>query len=206
METLKSFITAVIIIGFTISNYAQNNDIVIEAFKKSHQFEKEGEYTEAINVLKKVYDEESYEINLRLGWLNYMSGRFSESVPYYQKCIQLKPLSIEAKFGIINPTAAMGNWTQVESSYNEILELDPENSLALYRLGSIYYGKEDYTTASKYFQQLLNHYPFDYDSIIMSAWTYYQLGELRKAKVLFVKALLYSPDDKSATEGLGLIE
>jgi tetratricopeptide (TPR) repeat protein len=205
METIKR-ILAIVLVMFALCSMAQYSDSEIEAFAESHELEYKGEYTNAINVLRKVYNEDNYEINLRLGWLNYMSGLFSESVPYYQKCIKLKPLSIEALLGIINPTAAMGNWTQVENSYNEILKLDPENSTALYRLGSIYYGKEDYGTASKYFERLLNHYPFDYDSMIMSAWTYYRLGEMRKAKVLFKKVLLNSANDKSAIEGLELID
>jgi len=40
----------------------------------------------------------------------------------------------------------------------------------------------------------------------MLAWTNFKLGKLREAKVLFQKALLISPDDESATEGLNLIK
>lgn len=189
-----------------LCSFSQSDEELMTAFATSYEQENKGEYSKAIGVLKKVYIEDSYELNLRLGWLNYMAGLFTESTPYYQKCIELKPLSIEARLGLINPNAAMGNWTSVENSYNEILEIDPENSTSLFRLGSLYYGKEDYTTAAGYFERLLNHYPFDYDSMIMSAWTYYYMGEMRKAKVLFNKALLYRPNDKSALEGLGLIE
>lgn len=205
MEILKKimFLTLFIFAG---NAFSQSEDKVLEAFTKSYQYEQNGDYSEAINILKDVYSEESYEINLRLGWLHYMSGLFTESSPYYQKSIELKPLSIEARLGIVYPLAALGNWTQVENVYNDILSLDPENSTANYKLGLINYGKADYKAASKYFELLLNHYPFDYDSIIMSAWTFYYMGETRKAKILFYKALLNSPDDKSALEGLSLIQ
>ena len=203
MEVLRKIMITMLVL-LAINGFAQNNSVQ-EVFSKSYQLEMNGEYSEAISLMKDNYDENSYEINLRLGWLHYLSGLFSESAPYYQKCIQLKPLSIEARFGIVNPAAAMGNWTQVENSYNEILEMDSENSTAIYRLGVIYYGKEDYNKALMYFDKLLNHYPFDYDAIIMSAWTYYKMGEMRKAKVLFNKALLNQPNDKSALEGLSLI-
>lgn len=189
-----------------INSFSQNDNSVQIAFASSYQQERDGEYSEAINILKNIYDEDSYEINLRLGWLHYLSGLFSESAPYYLKCIQLRPLSIEARLGIVNPAAAMGNWTQVENTYNDILAMDPENSTANYRLGVIYYGKAEYKMALKYFERLLNHYPFDYDAIIMSAWTYFKMGEMRKAKVLFNKALLNQPNDKSALEGLSLIQ
>ncbi|MFK5854557.1 MAG: tetratricopeptide repeat protein [Bacteroidota bacterium] len=188
------------------TSFSQSNESVQEAFTKSFQLEINGDYSDAISLLKNVYNEDSYEINLRLGWLHYLSGLFSESTPYYLKCIQLKPLSIEARLGIVNPAAAMGNWTQVENTYNEILAMDSENSTANYRLGVIYYGKGDYKKASKYFERLLNHYPFDYDAIIMSAWNYFKMGNMRKANVLFNKALLNQPNDKSALEGLTLTQ
>ncbi len=204
MEVLKKIMITMLVL-LAINGFAQDNSVQ-EVFSKSYQLELDGEYSEAISLMKNNYDENSYEINLRLGWLHYLSGLFSESAPYYQKCIQLKPLSIEARLGIVNPAAAMGNWTQVENTYNEILAMDPENSTANYRLGVIYYGKGEYKMALKYFDKLLNHYPFDYDALIMSAWTYYKMGEMRKAKVLFNKALLNQPNDKSALDGLSLIQ
>ena len=47
-------------------------------------------------------------------------------------------------------------------------------------------------------------YPFDYDSLIMLAWSDYYLGKTKQAKVLFEKALMNRPSDKSATDGLNL--
>ena len=205
MEFLKCGLLSLVLVISTVAN-SQNDEDILTAFTKSYEFEADGKYTEAISVLKSVYNEETYEINLRLGWLNYMAGLFNESIPYYEKCIELKPLSIEARFGLTYPTAAMGNWTQTENAYNEILEIDPQNSTALYRVGSIYYGKEDFQTALKYFEKVLNLYPFDFSSINMTAWTYYKLGEYRKAEVLFKKLLLNDPDNELAIEGLSLIK
>jgi tetratricopeptide (TPR) repeat protein len=205
METIKKLALTILMIGCLQLN-GQNNQELLDAFTKSYSYENEGEYTKAIAQLKSVYDENSYEINLRLGWLNYLSGLFSESMPYYEKCILLKPLSIEARLGIVYPASSMGNWNQVEKRYKEILEIDPENSLVNYRMGLIFYGREDYQTALKYFEKVVNHYPFDYDSVIMLAWTNYMMGKSREAKVLFQKALLNQPGSESALEGLSLIK
>jgi len=205
MEILKKVLPVVLLL-FGMTVHAQDYKSIEDTFQKSYQLENNGEYSKAINLLKGIYDEESYEINLRLGWLTYLSGLFTESIPYYQKCIQLKPMSIEARLGIVNPAASMGNWSQVEKYYNEILKIDPANSTVNYRMGVIYYGKEDYQTAFKYLEKVVNHYPFDYDSVIMLAWINYKLGKKREAKVLFQKALLIKPGDDSAVEGLGLIQ
>jgi len=132
-------------------SYTQDFDAIQTAFTQSYTDEYMGEYSNAIDGLKKVYDENSYEINLRLGWLSYMSGFFTESLSFYQKAITLKPMSVEAKLGYVYPASAMGKWEFVKKQYIDILALDSQNVTANYRLGSIYYGNEDYTTASKYF-------------------------------------------------------
>lgn len=207
MEILKkAFITSVVFAGLTLTSFSQDYEAIQKAFSESYGYEYNGEYVKAIEVLKKVYSEEAYEINLRLGWLNYMGGYFTESLAYYQRCIDLKPLSLEAKFGYVYPASAIGNWEKVKKQYNDILEIDPQNTSANYRLGSIYYGNEDYTKAISYFEKVVNLYPFDYDALLMYAWTSLKLGKLREAKVLFNKVLMNKPDDASATEGLESID
>lgn len=207
MEFLKThiiFLAFIILTGWTINSHAQNG--LISTFKKSYELEKEGEYKKAIDELKKVYDAKSYEINLRLGWLNYQAGVFTESVAHYQKALNLMPYSEEAKFGLILPQAAVGKWDEVISLYKKILATSPNNTIANYRLGLIYYGKKQYDTAFKHFEKVVNLYPFHYDGLIMLAWTNLQMGKTREAKVLFNKVLLYSPDDKSAKDGLNKIK
>jgi len=179
---------------------------VVDAFSKSYNYEERGNFADAVAAMKAIYNENSYEINLRLGWLNYLSGSFTDGVAYYQKAINLKPYAIEAKFGFVLPAAALGNMEQVISQYNEILQIDPQNTLANYRMGMIWYGKQDWAKAEKYFEKVVNLYPFDYDSNIMYAWTCFKLGKLREAQVLFNKALMMRPNDTSAAEGLSMIK
>jgi len=207
MEALKrSVIIIFAFIALSLTGFSQDYESIQSAFEKSYSYEYSGEYSKAIDELKEVYDESSYEINLRLGWLTYMAGFFTESAAYYQKAIDLKPLSIEAKFGFTYPASALGNWEHVKNSYKEILKIDSQNSTANYKLGSIYYGNEDYTTALKYFEKIVNLYPFDYDGLLMYAWTNLKLGKFREAEVLFNKVLMNQPNDKSAIEGLELIK
>jgi tetratricopeptide (TPR) repeat protein len=177
-----------------------------EAFRKSQLYESKGNFSEAIAVLKTAYQEDSYETNLRLGWVTYLGGLFTESAAFYQKAIKLKPYSIEARLGFANPASALGNWDQVITQYNEILTIDPQNTLVNYRMGSIYYGRQDYTKAEKYLEKVINLYPFDYDSMILFAWTNFKLGKFREAQVIFNKVLLNKPGDTSALEGLSLIK
>ncbi len=178
----------------------------INAFEESYALETKGDYKAAAEQLKKIYEEDSYVINLRLAWLHYMGGLFTESIAYYQKSIDLMPLSIEAKLGYALPASALGKWDAVIRKYEEILDIDNENSLVNYRMASYYYGQANYTKAYGYIEKVVNHYPFDYDSSILMAWIDLKLGKLREAKVLFNKCLMMRPDDKSAIDGLKQIQ
>lgn len=199
--------TILLFIFSSLTLFSQNNQETLQtAFSKSYQYESRGNFTDAISALKTVYKEDSYEINVRLGWVTYLAGLFTESSAYYQKAIALKPYSIEAKLGFANPASALGNWDQVIAQYNEILAIDPQNTTANYRMGSIYYGRKDYTKAEKFLEKVVNLYPFDYDSNILFAWANLKLGKFREASVLFNKVLLIKTDDASALEGLGLIK
>lgn len=209
MENLKikfGIILLVMATNFSFGQTSQDYKTLMQAFQTSYTSENAGEYKQALDVLKAVYDEKSYELNLRLGWLNYLSGMFVESSAFYQKAMKLKPYAIEPKLGYVYPLSALGYWDQVKKQYTEILEIDPQNTLANYRFGQLLYGKGDYAGALKLFEKVVNLYPFDYDSMIMYAWTNLKLGKTREAEILFYKTLIIKPNDSSALEGLKLLK
>ncbi|MEA3503807.1 MAG: tetratricopeptide repeat protein [Bacteroidota bacterium] len=208
MESIKNIRTLILagLLFLAGNGFAQSSNNIIQAFSDSYTQEKEGKYSTAIETIKKVYAEDSYEINLRLGWLNYNAGLYTESASYYRKAVTLMPYSIEAKLGLVLPVYAQGNLTEVINVYRDILKIDKMNYTANYRLGAINYGRENYTKAYVYFEKLINMYPFDYDAINMFAWTNFRQGKLREAKVLFTKALMNNPNDESAKLGLEKIK
>ncbi len=184
---------------------AQNQKLQ-DAFSASYKAEASGEYNRAIELMRKEYNENSYELNVRLGWLTYNKGSFTESAAYYNKAIQIMPMSIEARLGFALPASAMGNWDQVITRYKEILKIDPNHYVTNYRMGLIYYYRQDYATAFKFFERIANMYPFDYDAVVMFGWANLRLGKTREARILLNKALLIKPGDASALEGLGMIK
>jgi tetratricopeptide (TPR) repeat protein len=201
----RSALIIVFIFSFFVSK-AQDYTKLITAFSDSYSKEKSGKYGDAATALKALYDPNSYEMNLRLGWLTYLQGQFTESLGYYNKAIELMPYAIEPRLGVVLPASSMGNWDMVIGQYNKILTIDPNNTVALYRIGLITYDKKDYKQAYTYFEKVVNLYPFDYQSVLMLAWTNYRLGKNREAKILFNKALLYYPEDSSAKQGLDLVK
>lgn len=188
-----------------LSIFAQSEEM-INAFSESYSLEAVGNFAKAIHELDQVYDESSYELNLRLGWLYYNMGNYFESRNKYEKAVNLMPYATEARLGYVLPLSAMGNWDEVVKTYEKILEIDPQNSLVNYRMGAIFYERKQYEKALKYCEKTVNQYPFDYDSVILLAWIHYQMGSTREAEVLFKKSMLIKPNNASAEYGLSQIK
>ena len=197
LSILFSFISLV--------TFAQQ-DNVEDAFSRSYTLEKTGSYSSAIACIKNIYSASSYEQNLRLGYLNYEAGLHAESMNYYLRAISLKPNAIEPKIGYVYPASILGKWDEVVKQYQAILKLDPKNTNVNYKMGLIQYNRKNFQLAYKHFELVVGLYPFDYDSLLMYAWSNLQLGKSAEARSLFKRVLLLSPGDRSATEGLSLLK
>lgn len=186
------------------ASFSQIENPLLQAFSDSYTQEALGLYTEAIDALQAVYADDSYELNLRLGWLYYLQGDYPRAQSYYRRAKSLLPYAVEPKLGYLLPTVALGNWTEVEKTAEEILRIDPNNPMAHFRIGQAAYNRQDYENAYKHVEKVVNLYPFDYDSVVLFAWINYQSGNRSRAYTLFQKALLIYPGSESAAEGLKL--
>jgi hypothetical protein len=125
---------------------AQSNKFVVsEAFSMSYANESKKDYQQAINDLMNVYDEKSYEINVRLGWLYY----YLRSLRSFKKILwillfRLNPNSVEGRLGLVLPASALANWDLVLQQYLEILKIDDLNSTVNYFTGLIFYNKSEF--------------------------------------------------------------
>jgi tetratricopeptide (TPR) repeat protein len=206
MEHLKKIMLIASFAMLVNGVMSQSQTAIQTAFSKSYESEQGKKYSQAINDLKPIYKSDGYFVNIRMGWLYYMAKQYSESIKYYNIAIALKPYAIEARFGCVKPLSAIESWNSVGTHYLQILKIDPQNTVANYWLGVVYYNRKDYNNALKHFEKVVNLYPLDYDSLVMLAWTKFYLGKLSEAKLLFNQALVIRPGDSSALEGLKLIK
>ena len=176
------------------SHFATAQNEVVNAFSSSYKFESFKQYDKAIGALKTVYDINSYEINVRLGWLNYLQGEYTESEKHYNQALTIQSKSIEALLGLTYPQAAMLNWKNLASTYAKVLLLDPKNKTANFRLGQIFYNKKQFKKAENNLELVCNSYPFDFDANVLMAQIKTKQGNISEAKEFYTKALLYNPD------------
>lgn len=191
---MKKIILAVFFLITIFSAKAQNGDLLI-AFEKSYANEKKVDYPKAIANITSVYSshQSNYEINLRLGWLYYLSANYKDSNTYYAKALALKPMSLEAIFGNILPLLAQGKYNSIEALAKKALAIAPNDSKAEYYLGVANYYQKDYLKSERYLEKAINQYPFDVDLNLMLGWTKIALGKISEAKALFQVAQRHSP-------------
>lgn len=198
VKLLTSFRLLALLLVLPLGARAQD---ATEAFASSYAAEAKGEYADAIGALKKGYAG-TYEQNLRLGWLYFLAKNYPVSEAYYQKAVEQRPYAIEPKFGLVKPLNALNKVDRMLTLYQGILKIDPQNTQANYWVGIIYLNRKDYAQSARYFEKVVNLYPFDYDSNLSLAWAYLNLGKKTEARVLYQKALLIRPGDATATAGL----
>jgi len=202
MEILRRLFFAAALLLLAGNIHAQSAAAVQKAFHSSYADEAKKSYTAAIADVMPFYADNNYEINLRLGWLNFLNKNYTSSQTYYSKAVNLKPNSIEAKFGYIKPLSLLEVWDKVLDQYNAILKIDPQNTQANYWTGILYYNRKQYDNAEKSFNKVVALYPFDYDGNQMLGWSYLMDGKKPEARACFEKGLLIKPDDASCMDGL----
>ena len=201
---MKKMFLAIGFAALSILAMAQDFNAQKKAFADSYGLEASKLYDRAAEVLKLVYAENNYEINLRLGWLYYCNGKYTDAIAYYQKAINAQPNSIEARLGIVLPLSVIPKWDDVLKQYLDILKIDPKHASVNYRTALIYYNKKSYSETKKYLDTYLASYPFDYDALALAGWNYLKLNQKNEAKDCFQRALLNRPEDKQALLGLDL--
>jgi Tfp pilus assembly protein PilF len=204
MKTIK-LILILLILSFSINASSNGNESdKRKAFKLSIEEAEIGNYERAIEALNNIYGnyKGDYLVNLRLGYLHYLSKEYEQSVKFYQEAMRISDNSIEAMLGLTYPYSEMKKWESIKEIYLKIIDKDQFNYTANLRLGQIYLNNEDYLNAKKYLEKVQNQYPSDYDANLSLGWTYYYLGNNSKANKLFSNALIANPVDSSAIEGL----
>lgn len=173
---------------------------VSKAFSESYKYEYNSNNSAAITAMEKVNSAGSYEINLRLGWLYYLTGNFTKSQNFYSNAIKSNPNSIEAKLGYALPTGELGDWNSIIETYNSILKLDPNNYVVNLRMANIYYNRNDFEKAKSFGESIIGKYPFDYSLNLILGKTYFKLGKITNAKTHLKRAVLYNPKSEEATK------
>ena len=175
-----------------------------DAYSRSYIYEKSGDYKDAIKALMPVYKSypNGYTVNLRLGWLYYLSGRYGDSEYHYKKALKAIPTSVEAMLGLMLPLMAQQRWGDVESLAYRILKIDYYNYYGNLRLSVALRNEKKFSIAEAVDRKMLSIYPTDVNFLNELALSL--LGQNKKlyAKTIFENVLILDPENPVAKEYL----
>jgi tetratricopeptide (TPR) repeat protein len=175
------------------------------AFAKSIAYEKHQQNAEAIKALTDLTgpDQSSYFTQLRLGWLNYNSAKYTEAEIAYKAALQAMPNATEAKLGLVLVVLAQLRFAEAETLCKEVLAQDPGNYYANLRLAYALRNQSKFEQAEAVNKLLLERYPTDV-SVLLEAGLV-KVGQKDKAAAdqIFRRVLLLDADNAIANQQLG---
>jgi tetratricopeptide (TPR) repeat protein len=132
---MRLFILSILFWGQTILA-DENSELIKLAYYQSYHYERTENYNAAISAMLPVLEAypKGYIVNLRLGWLYYLSNHYANSMQRYVTAIKTAPDSIEARLGLILPQLAQERYSQAEQTAYQIINKDYANYYANLRL------------------------------------------------------------------------
>ncbi len=161
------------------------------AYKNSYNYEKIGDYKDAIKVLIPIYKKypNGYTLNLRLGYLFYLNKNYKNAISYYQKASLILPNSFEPKLGLMRVYLTMKNYQNVTNIGYSILKIDLYNYYAnLYVINSLINQKK-YDDALSLINKMLTVYPTDITYLVKLA-KIYEIKNPDYAKKIYENSIL----------------
>ena len=140
-----------------------DEQVIRAAIQKSVESEKAKNYAEGIETLLKDYSAHSanYPVNVRLGWLSYLSGDYPSAEKYYQAATRAAPKSVEAAHGLTLSFLAQAKYAETEAAARKVLSLDSGNYYGKLRLEFALRMQQKNKEAADVLQALLTAYPAD---------------------------------------------
>jgi tetratricopeptide (TPR) repeat protein len=193
-------LTMLFLLVFVSSLFAITPEEIQEAYHKSFNYEQIEDYENAIRSLSSVLDEypNGYTVNLRLGWLYYLLGRYANSIEHYQKAVQIVPTSLEAKNGLMLPMLAQNKYGDAVSIAYQVVSVDHYNYYGNMRLAYSLRMEKKYDQAEQILNKMLAVYPTDITFLTELALVKYNQGDKEKAGNLMWDVLTLDPENETA--------
>jgi tetratricopeptide (TPR) repeat protein len=177
-----------------------------QAYQRSFTNEKIEDFDGAIKALSRVVATypKGYTVNLRLGWLYYLNGRYANSIGHYQTAQMVQPGALEPLLGMLLPLMAQTDYLRAEQVANQLLQTDPGNYYGNLRLIEILRG------AGKLEQALVNcirmraRYPTDIQFLEQHAIILQAQGKVVQAAEIHHALQTLDPDNPSSNHFFNL--
>lgn len=169
-------------------------------YTNSYRYEKSQSYADAIKAIAPVLRAypQTYTVNLRLGYLYYLSGNYANSVQCYDVAIKAAPKSLEPLLGKLLPLLAQQRYSDAEELANQVLIKDPANYYANLRLAYALRYQKKFDQAVDICNRMLPLYPSDISFLTEMGCAKWGLNDLAGATPYFAHVQDLDPENAMA--------
>jgi len=171
---------------FGIVSVVIADDWIEDAYREAGQLETQGMYDKASAALQPVLQKypHGYTVNLRLGWLAYISANYTQSEQYYRQACKVLPDSFEPRIALLLPLLASKQWQPAEQTAYQILKDDPYNYYTNIRLLKALQAQKKYELAQRQTEKLLTRYPVNVPLLESFAMTLLAKGDASRGQAI----------------------
>ena len=170
------------------------------AYKASYNYEKIGDYKDAIKVLIPITKKypKGYTLNLRLGYLFYLNKNDKNAISYYKKASLILPYSLEPKLGLMRVYLTMQQYQNVLTIGYSILKSDYYNYYANLYIIDALIAQKKFDIALGFVNKILTIYPTDITYLVKLAKIYETKNPAYATKIYKNSILILDPNNIEA--------
>lgn len=181
---------------------------ISQAYYKSYNYEKSGNYEDAIKALQLVYKEYSkaYGVNNRLGYLYRLNAQFKNAETHYKQASAALPDALTPKLGLMYVYLQAGKYDEVSKIGYQVLSVDYYNYYGNLRLAYVLRQTDQLELAEKVLVKMLIRYPSDVLFLDEFGLLKYKQQDYVRAAAVMQEVLILDPENVDARSVLQALE
>lgn len=185
-----------------------SNEQISQAYYKSYNYEKSGNYDDAIKALQLVYQQYSkaYGVNNRLGYLYRLNRQYKNAESHYKQAITALPDALTPKLGLMYAYLQAKNYDDASKLGYQILSIDFYNYYGNLRLAYVLRQTDNLEMAEKILIKMLTRYPSDTLYLTELGLLTYQQKDYPRTRGIMQEVLILDPENVDAKSVLLAIE
>jgi len=149
---------------------------------------------------------EDLETLVSLGLVLQYQKDYEGARDLFERALKLEPTNPAILNGLGVVCAHLGEFEQARTWLEQALAIDGDQNDTLKNLAQVCLLCEDYQKAVETYQELLQRYPTDVETLMEVAGLYASVSDLDSARLLLQRALELEPEHRFAREALQDVE
>jgi len=166
-----------------------------------------GDTTAYIRMLQLAIDQDPSNVSafLELGYF-FQQKKDSIAEIYYKNALLADPSNEEINYNLGLLYQDLGHWDKAEEQYRLLLQISPNNKLALNNIGWLKLTKNEFEEAVLWFSRAIQQDSLFVNAICNRGISYEYLGDTDLAKKDYLKALQINPNYEAAKNKLNQLK